>query len=118
MAFGTVNSPSQGLKGLEIQLPFMRFRYVSVGAQENAPVSEDRRIGAPVSTQQSQRPFCACEALSPRGEAVRTLGPDPMVSRASVVHELVYGRPEAPDADVKTLNGVQAYNRTLSGANG
>lgn len=82
------------MKGISIDLPFIKFRYVKVDKNEPEEVSPlkitDRSSYSEDSTSSSVR------RIVYTGPArISTLGTDLMVSRASVIHELVYGRTEA-----------------------
>jgi hypothetical protein len=82
------------MKGISLDLPFIKFRYVKVDKNEpeNAGplrISDRSDYSEDTSSLNTRRIVYTSQAQ------VTTLGLDPMVSSASVIHELVYGRTEA-----------------------
>jgi len=96
MPYGDEFSRYPSMKGISLDLPFIKFRYVKVDTNEPeeayplriADRSEHSDEGPSRST---QRVIYTSQAQ------VTTLGMDLMVSSASVIHELVYGRMESPE---------------------
>jgi hypothetical protein len=84
----------QSMKGIAVDVPFLKFRYVTIGGgqaagtapEENARAAEFSRA-APVNREAPVRRII----YDPPAE-VTTLGVDPLVSSASVIHEISYGR--------------------------
>lgn len=84
----------QSLKGIAFDLPFLRFRYVTFGG---CPAARPVSAGGVRTTELSRVASGSREApvrrilYDPPAE-VTTLGVDPLVSSASVIHELSFGR--------------------------
>jgi hypothetical protein len=80
------------MKGISIELPFLRFKYVKYSGCEGQARSQGAgRLEA--ASEEYERPATVSSQVTFRQEAAFTsLGMDPLVSFASVVHELSYGR--------------------------
>lgn len=113
MAYEKISSQIPTMKGISVDLPFFRFRYVKVedDSQQQSTASArypENRIQLQ-ETGGAQSPELR-EDLSARAikveytqrAEVTTLGSDPLVSKASVIHELVYGRMESSSAETRT----------------
>ncbi|OPZ28415.1 MAG: hypothetical protein BWZ01_01180 [Deltaproteobacteria bacterium ADurb.BinA179] len=94
MQYGDPFSHIQNVKGIAVDLPFCRFRYVTM---------ERDTGGGSVSANRHRVRSCSHEMIGRREAPVRrieyvrpaevaSLGADPLVSSASVIHELSYGR--------------------------
>lgn len=82
------------MKGITVELPFVKFKYVKVDKGETDKSRSAKTIDLTVPSE--QKPLTAPSRLIVTREAeVTTLGIDPMISRASVIHELTYGRIES-----------------------
>jgi len=91
------------MKGLAVEFPFCKIRYVKVQNDLPAGNTSYNKIA---SGEQVGR-YSAGKAEKPKPEQVvikyarpaeiTTMGSDPMISRASVIHELCYGRTQIPD---------------------
>lgn len=82
------------MKGLSLDLPFVRLRYLKVkGNAYNRSQSAQKTDGfiPDIKNSRLQGSVRIDNITSPE---IPTLGPDPMVSKASVIHELAYGRIE------------------------
>jgi hypothetical protein len=94
MSNGDDFSRYPSMKGISLDLPFIKFRYVKVdknGPEEVNPLRITDRSGYSEDTASLNT-----RRIVYTGQArVTTLGTDLMVSSASVIHELVYGRAEA-----------------------
>lgn len=93
MSYGDPFSPMPNMKGIAIELPFLRFKYVNVkGNTYQQKTSSDNQVTVLPSE----------DRVKPKAEPIRinysqpaevvSFGVDPMVSSASVIHELSYGR--------------------------
>jgi len=93
MVNGDQFSRYPSLRGVSLDLPFVKFRYVRV---ENSTPEESepyRQISATVPGDDQASPVPAPRRLIISREAeATTMGMDPLVSNASVIHELAYGR--------------------------
>jgi hypothetical protein len=84
------------MKGIALELPFMKFRYVKVVSDKPEDTSNSRQISTTIPYDDQPTPVVSAPRLIlSRPAEVTTLGMDPMVSSASVIHELTYGRSEA-----------------------
>ena len=106
MPYGDEISRYPSMKGISVDLPFIKFRYVKLDKNEseeskplritdNSVQSEDV---SNVSSLNVRRIVYTKEA------EVTTMGLDPMVSQASVIHELVYGRTESASPFTRTAS--------------
>ena len=82
------------MKGVAVDLPFVKFRYLKVQGEVSGQAAQRRKVESVSAKQEERRSLSRVrmEFLPP--PAIKTLGLDPMVSRASVIHELAYGRME------------------------
>lgn len=79
------------MKGITVDLPFVKFKYVKVDRVENEKPKTARTIDLAVPGE--VKPSITPSRLIVTREAeITTLGLDPMISNASVIHELAYGR--------------------------
>lgn len=80
-------------KGIAVDLPFCRFRYVAIeGDSGRSSVSESKAAAPPPPYDEMgkrESPVRRIEYVRPA--QVTTLGADPLVSSASVIHELFFG---------------------------
>jgi hypothetical protein len=83
------------MKGIAVELPFFSFKYVKVdkGQAEQSRSSSSKAIDLIVPDEETPLTVPSRVMVSRRSE-VTTLGMDPMISNASVIHELTYGRIE------------------------
>jgi hypothetical protein len=94
MQYGNPFSHIQNVKGIAVDLPFCRFRYVTMESDPGkGSVSGDKpavvsRPGGRIGQRQSS--VRRIEYVRPA--EVTTLGVDPLVSSAAVIHELSFGR--------------------------
>jgi|SRR5208283_1299751 len=81
------------MKGIAIELPFVKFKYVKVdwGGPEKSKSAKSIDVTIPSKT---NPPAALSRVIISREAEVTTLGMDPMISYASVIHELTYGRIE------------------------
>ncbi len=88
------------VSGWEVDLPFMRVRYLRVDENLSREVSADKLEYA--NTQQADY---SAEGSAAKASGQRIgLGHDPLVSKASVIHELVYNRASVQDSSPKKNN--------------
>ncbi|GEM_PF-369104 len=82
------------VKGIAVDLPFCRFRYVTIeGESGRDSISGGKATALPRlhgEVERCEPPVRRIEYAPPA--QVTTLGPDPLVSSASVIHELLFGR--------------------------
>lgn len=93
------NYPS--VKGLSLELPFLKFRYLKyTGTRQAFAVNEPDPAVASAPSRAAAVSRAPEARLVFRQEApVTTMGMDPLVSFASVIHELAFGR-VSPEGDV------------------
>ena len=82
------------VKGIALELPFLKFKYVKVDGGDTARASSARTIDLRVPSEE-RTPITTSRMIVSRQAEITTLGIDPMISNASVIHELAYGRIEA-----------------------
>jgi hypothetical protein len=92
------------MRGIAVELPFVKFKYVRVDRSEQERPKYTKQIEAKISSE-SKTPQAASRMIITREAEVTTFGMDPMISSASVIHELNYGRIDMP----------QAYSRQAAG---
>jgi len=80
------------MKGLALDLPFFRVRYVKIQGDKQKQVSSESRIKTTASRRNEGTVSRPIKVHYTEPAKVTTLGLDLMVSNASVIHELVYGR--------------------------
>lgn len=82
------------MKGIAVELPLLRYKYVNArGSQSQITSSENKVSVLPSSEKFSRHAEPIRVNYTQTGPAaVSSLGIDPMVSSASVIHELAYGR--------------------------
>lgn len=88
------------MKGISLDLPFIKFRYVKVDKNEPEEAYPLRITDR--SEYSNDSPLNTRRIIYTNPAQVTTLGLDPMVSSASVIHELVYGRIESPASFIQT----------------
>ncbi len=81
------------MKGIAVELPFVKFKYVKVDGGDTARPKSARTIDLTVPSE-GRTSLPAPRVIVTREAEVTTLGIDPMISNASVIHELTYGRIE------------------------
>jgi hypothetical protein len=81
------------MKGIAVELPFVKFKYVKVDKGDTASPKSARTIDLRVPNEE-RTPITASRVFVTREAEITTLGIDPMISSASVIHELAYGRIE------------------------
>jgi hypothetical protein len=81
------------MKGIAVELPFVKIKYVKVDGGDTARSKSARTIDLTVPSQE-RTPISTSRMIVTRQAEVTTLGIDPMISNASVIHELTYGRIE------------------------
>jgi hypothetical protein len=81
------------VKGIAVEFPFVKFKYVKVDGGDTARPKSARTIDLAVPSEE-RTPITASRLIVTRQAEVTTLGIDPMISNASVIHELTYGRIE------------------------
>jgi len=107
MSYGNPFSHIQNVKGIALDLPFCKFRYVNI---ERDPEKDS-------ISQSNSSVLQRLDGRAPRREApvrrityarpaeVTTLGIDPLVSSASVIHELFFGRASQDSGGVAKKHG-------------
>jgi hypothetical protein len=79
------------VKGFAVELPFVKFKYVKVDGGDTARPKSARTIDLTVPSEENT-PIPSSRLIVTREAEVTTWGIDPMISNASVIHELAYGR--------------------------
>ena len=92
MAYEKIDSPLPTMKGIALDTPFFRFRYVKVQDESQKQVQSQTAAQVETSRRTEQSSPRAIKVSYIKPAEVTTLGMDPLVSSASVIHELVYGR--------------------------
>jgi hypothetical protein len=83
------------MKGIAVELPFIKFKYVKVDRNNPENARPLRQISTTIPYDKQSTPaVSAPRIIFSRQAEITTLGMDPMVSSASVIHELTYGRIE------------------------
>lgn len=94
MQNGNPFSHISNVKGIAVELPFCRFRYVAIEGDSGRSAISGSKAAAPPrpydEVEKRQPPVRKIEYVPPA--QVTTLGADPLVSSASVIHELLFGR--------------------------
>jgi hypothetical protein len=104
------------MKGISVDLPFIKFRYVKVDKNSSNEPEEAK----PLRISDNSLPSEDTAALNTRRiiytkqAEVSTMGMDPMVSNASVIHELVYGRSESTSTFTRTSLSYPAASYTAA----
>lgn len=91
------------MKGIAVELPFIKFKYVKVdrGETENSRSAKTIDLTVP----NGQTPLIApTRVVVSRQAEVTTMGIDTMISDASVIHELTYGRIETTQDSARYLS--------------
>ncbi len=95
MPYGNPFPQITDMKGIAVELPFLRFKYVNIKGTPSQKTYSDNNAASV---------YRSAEKIEPQAEPVRidytqsgsaeisSFGIDPMVSSASVIHELAYGR--------------------------
>ncbi len=95
MPYGDPFPQLMDMKGIAVELPFLRFKYVNIKGSPSQKTYSDNKVSVLPSSEK------LCQQTEPirinytqaEPEEISSLGIDPMVSSASVIHELAYGRP-------------------------
>lgn len=101
MAYGKINSHLPNMKGISLDLPFFRFRYVKVQDESQKQVQSETAAQVDQSRGIDSSAPRAITVSYIKPAEVTTLGIDPLVSSASVIHELVYGRISGSSGETK-----------------
>jgi len=83
------------MKGVALDLPFVRFRYLKVEGDASNKSRAAQKANKAIPNIRNNRLQGSIRIDNITSPEIPTLGPDPMVSKASVIHELAYGRIEA-----------------------
>ena len=79
------------MKGIAIELPFVKFKYVKVDWGEPEKSKCAKTVDITIPKKANPPAVISRVSISSKAE-VTTLGMDPLISYASVIHELTYGR--------------------------
>lgn len=91
MPYEELSAQHPTFRGISVELPFVKFKYVKVDSAQSDASKNTRKIGVSVPAEGGSISVLPRTIVS-REAQVTTLGIDPMVSYASVIHELTYGR--------------------------
>jgi len=80
------------LKGISVELPFCRFKYVKVQRSFTEKTETEQCVKSPVPARHHAGGITGSRVILARPAEITTLGVDPMISQASVIHELTHGR--------------------------
>jgi hypothetical protein len=81
------------MKGIAVELPFVKFKYIKVDGGDTARPKSARTIDLTIPSEE-RTSITTSRLIVARQAEITTLGVDPMISNASVIHELAYGRIE------------------------
>ncbi len=107
MPYEDLSTRYPSMRGIAVELPFVKFKYVRVDRSEQERPRYTKQIEAKI-TSESKTPQTASRMIVPREAEVTTFGIDPMISSASVIHELTYGRIDMPRAYSRQAAGYPA----------
>lgn len=94
MPYEELSAQYPTFKGISVELPFVKFKYVKVDSVQADTSRNTRKIDVSVPAEGGSFSVLP-RMIVPRETQVTTLGIDSMVSYASVIHELTYGRIDA-----------------------
>lgn len=94
MPYEDLSTQYPSIRGISVELPFVKFKYVKVDSVQPDPSKNTKQIDVSVPTE-SSTPTILPRMIVSREAEVTTLGIDSMISYASVIHELSYGRIDA-----------------------
>lgn len=103
MPYEDLSTQYPSIKGIALELPFVKFKYVKVDSIQSERSRNTKRIDVTVPSE-DRAPITASRMIVSREAEVTTLGIDGMISYASVIHELTFGR----------IDAAQEYPRTFS----
>jgi hypothetical protein len=97
MPYEDLSTKYPSMRGIALELPFVKFKYVRVDRSEQERPKYTKQIEAKNSSE-GKPPQIPSRMIMTREAEVTTFGMDPMVSSAAVIHELTYGRTDMPRA--------------------
>lgn len=85
-------SQASYMKGVSVDTPWFKFRYVKIKGNASDQTSQRKRIDDVVPKREEKISPSKIKTEFVYPARVETMGFDPMVSSAAVIHELAYGR--------------------------
>lgn len=82
------------MKGMAVDLPFVKFRYLKVQGEVSGQAAQRSKVDRVSAKQEERRSLSRVRMEFLPSPTIKSLGLDPMVSSVSVIHELAYGRME------------------------
>ena len=95
MTYGDPLSRILGMKGIASEMPLGRSLSVSSEAEASRRAAEDPDVQSVITSNRSKPQADPIRVDYTSAQGAATMGLDPMVSSASVIHELAYGRIKA-----------------------
>lgn len=92
MAYGKDFSQVPNMKGIALDFPFFRVRYVKIQGDQQKQVQPENRVKTATAENYNQSSSKTLSISYTKPAEVTTLGLDPLVSNASVIHEIFCGR--------------------------
>jgi hypothetical protein len=87
-----IGSQSAYMKGVSVDTPLFKFRYLKVQGNASNQTTQKRRVNDVIPHREEKRQPSAIKVQYVQAPVIETMGLDPMVSSAAVIHELAYGR--------------------------
>jgi hypothetical protein len=94
MPYEDLSTQYPSIRGIAVELPFVKFKYVKIDKVQPENTRNTRQIDVTVPSE-SRSPAAVSRMVVSDEAEVTTLGLDTMISYASVLHELTYGRIDA-----------------------
>lgn len=101
MPYEDLSAQYPSMKGIAVELPFVKFKYVKVEQAQSDKPKYSKQIDLTVPSE-NRTLTSASRVMVTREAEVTTLGMDTMISFASVIHELAYGRISADQGAPQT----------------
>ena len=108
MPYEDLSTQYPSIRGISVDLPFVKFKYVKVDPIQSEKSNNTKRINVTVPAENRPHTSVSRMILSREAE-VTTLGMDSMISYASVIHELTYGRIDTAQGQPGTSAYPAAY---------
>ena len=91
MPYKDLSTQYPSMKGISVQLPFVTFKYIKVDAVQSESTSNYSKVQT-ATTPGNTRPAVLSRMIPVEAAETTSLGVDTMISHASVIHELTFGR--------------------------
>jgi hypothetical protein len=87
-----ISSQAAYMKGVSLDTPLIKYRYVKAKGNSSNQTTQKRRVDDVIPNRERESQPHVVKAQFVKTPAIETMGLDPMVSSAAVIHELAYGR--------------------------